>query len=140
MANICVYASPDRIKPIAIIVPAEPALLKLAKDNGVTAEGMELYHSRKMQGVLLEELQARGRAGGLANMEMIDHVIISEEEWTPQNVRSLKDFAGRGLMACRILSRLRRSFNGGGSWRNIRRRLTRRSRVAKSLVEIDGAA
>jgi len=39
-----------------------------------------------MQNVLLKQLQSKGRAGGLASMEIIDHVIIAEEEWTPQNV------------------------------------------------------
>ncbi|KAH8751233.1 putative long-chain-fatty-acid-CoA ligase [Hyaloscypha finlandica] len=85
VANICVYASPNQVKPIAIIVSAEPALLQLAKDNGITEERSTLYQSKKMQNVLLKELQSKGRAGGLASMEIIDHVIIAEEEWTPQN-------------------------------------------------------
>jgi long-chain acyl-CoA synthetase len=71
---------------MAIIFPAEPALLHLAKENGVTDEGIALYHSKKMQNVVLRELQSKGRAGGLAPMEMIDHVVLAEEEWTPQNV------------------------------------------------------
>jgi long-chain acyl-CoA synthetase len=86
VANICVYASPNQVKPIAIIVSAEPALLQLAKDNGIAEERSALYQSKKMQNVLLKELQSKGRAGGLASMEIIDHVIITEEEWTPQNV------------------------------------------------------
>ncbi len=90
MANICVYASPDRVKPIAIIVPAEPALLQLAKENSITDEGAALYHSKKMQSVVLRELQLKGRAGGLAPMEMIDHVVLADEEWTPQNVSILQ--------------------------------------------------
>ena len=74
---------------MAIIVPAEPALLQLAKENGVSDEGVALYHSKKMQRVVLRELQSKGRAGGLAPMEMIDHVVLAEEEWTPQNVSTL---------------------------------------------------
>jgi long-chain acyl-CoA synthetase len=85
-----VYASPDRVKPIAIIVPAEPALLQLAKENSIAEEGAALYHSKKMQSVVLRELQSKGRAGGLAPMEMIDHVVLAEEEWTPQNVSILQ--------------------------------------------------
>ena len=86
VANICVYASPDRVKPIAIIVSAEPALLQLAKENGIMEEGAALYRSKKMQSVVLKELQTKGRAGGLVSLEIIDHVILAEEEWTPQNV------------------------------------------------------
>jgi long-chain acyl-CoA synthetase len=74
---------------MAIIVPAEPALLQLAKENGVSDEGAALYHSKKMQRVVLRELQSKGRTGGLAPMEMIDHVVLAEEEWTPQNVSTL---------------------------------------------------
>ncbi|KAN0101451.1 long-chain-fatty-acid-CoA ligase-like protein [Hyaloscypha variabilis] len=85
VANICVYASPDRVKPIAIIIPAEPALLQLAKENGITEEGAALYRSKKLQSVVLKELQSKGRAGGLVPLEIIDHVIIADEEWTPQN-------------------------------------------------------
>jgi long-chain acyl-CoA synthetase len=84
VANICVYASPDRVKPIAIIVPAEPALLQLAKDNGIADEG--LYHNKKIHAIVLKELQSKGIAGGLAAMEIIDHVVLADEEWTPQNV------------------------------------------------------
>ena len=86
MANICVYASPDRVKPIAIIVPAEPALLQLAKDNGISDDVSTLYQNKKIQSIVLKELQLKGAAGGLRGMEIIDHVVIADEEWTPQNV------------------------------------------------------
>jgi long-chain acyl-CoA synthetase len=86
VANICVYASPERVKPIAIIFPAEPALLQLAKDNGITDEGESLYHNKKMQAIVLKELQSKGIAGGLTGIEVIDHLVLAEEEWTPQNV------------------------------------------------------
>ena len=92
MANICVYASPERVKSIAIIVPVEPALLQLAKENGITDEGAALYQSKKMQSVVLKELQSKGRAGGLVSMEIIDHVILAEEEWTPQNVSTHENY------------------------------------------------
>ena len=41
VANICVYAATNHDKPIAIIVPAEPALKKLAHDNGIEGHGIE---------------------------------------------------------------------------------------------------
>jgi len=63
--NICVYAAEDRQKPIAIIVPAEPALKKVAS--------------------VLKQLQSAGQKGGLASFEMIEGVVLADEEWTPQN-------------------------------------------------------
>lgn len=87
MANICVYAASDKSKPIAIIVPAEPALKQLASDNGIEGNGLEdLVHSKKLNGIVLKELQDAGRRGGLAGIEIIDGVVLADEEWTTVNV------------------------------------------------------
>lgn len=87
VANICVYAASDKNKPIAIIVPAEPALKKLAQQNNIEGNGLEdLVHSKKLNGIVLKELQAAGKAGGLNNFEIIDGAVMSEDEWTPANV------------------------------------------------------
>ncbi|KAI2619994.1 acetyl-CoA synthetase-like protein [Hypoxylon sp. NC1633] len=86
VANICVYADQSKAKPIAIIVPAEPALRKLAADNGIQGAGLEeLVHNKKVNDLVLKELQSAGRAGGLSGIEIIEGVALSEEEWTPQN-------------------------------------------------------
>jgi len=87
VANICVYADQQRAKPIAIIVPAEPALKKLADSIGVPGENIEtLVHDKKLQRAVLAELQAAGRAGGLSGIEIIEGVVLSDEEWLPTNV------------------------------------------------------
>lgn len=87
VANICVYAAEDRQKPIAIIVPAEPALKKLAADAGVKGNGLEdLVHNEKVNSVVLKQLQAAGQKGGLSGFEIIEGVVLADEEWTPHNV------------------------------------------------------
>lgn len=87
VANICVYAEESKAKPIAIIVPAEPALKKLASSIGVEGGTLEeLVHNKKLNGAVLKEMQAAGRSGGLAGIEIIEGVVLSDEEWTPQNV------------------------------------------------------
>ena len=87
VANICVHAAGDKAKPIAIIVPAEPALKKLASANGIEGNGIEdLVHSEKLNGIVLKELQTAGRQGGLAGVEIIDAVALADEEWTAANV------------------------------------------------------
>jgi long-chain acyl-CoA synthetase len=87
VANICVYAAEDRQKPVAIIVPAEPALKKLASEQGVKGEHLEeLVHDKKLNGAVLKQLQDAGRKGGLAGFETIEGVVMADEEWTPQNV------------------------------------------------------
>ena len=89
VANICVYAAQDKNKPIAIIVPAEPALKKLAADNGVEGNGIEdLVHSKKLNGLVLKELLAAGKQGGLSGIEFIDGVVLADDEWNPANVIS----------------------------------------------------
>jgi len=40
VANICVYASLTETNPVAIIVPAEPALIALASSIGVEGHGI----------------------------------------------------------------------------------------------------
>ncbi|CZR62530.1 probable long-chain-fatty-acid-CoA ligase [Phialocephala subalpina] len=86
VANICVYADQQRTKPIAIIVPAEPALKKLAERIGVQGNGIEdLVHNEKIQDAVLKELQQAGRSGGLSGIEIVEGVVLSDEEWTPQN-------------------------------------------------------
>lgn len=85
--NICVYAADDKMKPIAIIVPQEPALKKLAGENGVQGDSLEeLCHNEKVNNAVLKQLQSAGTRGGLASFEIIEGVVLADEEWTPQNV------------------------------------------------------
>lgn len=87
MGNICVYAAEDKTKPVAIIVPAEPALKKLAAANGIEGHGLEdLVHNKKLQEIVTREVQTVGRKCGLAGIEIVEGVVMDEEEWTPQNV------------------------------------------------------
>jgi long-chain acyl-CoA synthetase len=87
VGNICVYAAEDKNKPVAIIVPVEPALQKLAAANAIKGGSLEtLVHDKKLNGIVLKELQKAGRDGGLSGIELIDGVVLSEDEWTAQNV------------------------------------------------------
>lgn len=87
VANICVYAASDQNKPVAIIVPAEPALKKLAKENGIAGDSAEeLVHDKRLNKLVLSALQDTGRSGGLVGIEIIEGVVLAEDEWTPSNV------------------------------------------------------
>lgn len=87
VANICCFADDSKAKPIAIIVPAEPALKKLGARLGLDPEaGVEtLVHDKKIKAAVLKELQNAGRIGGLSGIEIIEGVVLSDDEWTPQN-------------------------------------------------------
>jgi long-chain acyl-CoA synthetase len=87
VGNICVYAAADKAKPIAIVVPVEATLQKLAAENGVNGSSIEeLAHNKKVNDIVLKEMQKTGRSMGLSGIELIEGVVLAEEEWTPQNV------------------------------------------------------
>ncbi|CUS13153.1 unnamed protein product [Tuber aestivum] len=85
VANICVYADKNKTKPVALIVPVEGPLKKLAAEAGVEGELEGLVHDDKVRAAVLRELIAAGRKGGLAGIELVEGVVLTEEEWTPQN-------------------------------------------------------
>jgi long-chain acyl-CoA synthetase len=86
VGNICIYASITETHPIAIIVPAEPALKSLASSLGVSGHGIgDLAHDPKIQAEVLKQMQAVGKKAALAGIEIIAGVVLADEEWTPQN-------------------------------------------------------
>ncbi|KAL9621204.1 MAG: hypothetical protein Q9160_004337 [Pyrenula sp. 1 TL-2023] len=86
VGNICVYAASDKAKPIAIIVPVEAALEKLASSVGVKSGSLEgMLQDKKLNGAVLKEILNQGRQQGLNGIELIDGIVMAEEEWTPQN-------------------------------------------------------
>lgn len=57
-------------------------------ENGIAGDDFgTLVHDRKLNAVVLKELQAAGRRGGLSGIEIVEGVVMADEEWTPQNVR-----------------------------------------------------
>lgn len=101
VGNICVYAASDKNKPVAIVIPAEPALKSLASESGVKGNGLEdLCHDDKMNAAVLREMQAAGKKGGLSGIEIIEGVVLSDEEWTPQNVSRFIPCCAYWLLGC----------------------------------------
>ncbi|KAL8815255.1 MAG: hypothetical protein Q9223_005592 [Gallowayella weberi] len=88
VANICVYAAENKIKPIAIVVPVEAALKSIAMQNSINGDTLEtLASDGKLHQLALKEIQDVGKRGGLTGIEIVDGLVIAKEEWTPQNVR-----------------------------------------------------
>jgi long-chain acyl-CoA synthetase len=84
--SICVYASNDQSRPVAVIVPAEPALVELAKANNIPipANLADLRDDPKLNAIALNEIIAFGKKGGLSGIEIIVGLVIVHDEWTPQ--------------------------------------------------------
>jgi len=86
VGRICVYAQQDKAKPIAIVVPVEAVLQKLASSNGLKEASLEeMVHDKKLNALVLKEVQNTGKQGGLAGIEIIDGIVLADEEWTPEN-------------------------------------------------------
>jgi long-chain acyl-CoA synthetase len=94
--NILVYADQQKSKPVAIVLPAEPALKKFAAEKGLGKQDddlEDLVHNRKLESAVHHELLVAGKRGGLGGIELIAGVVLVPEEWTPQNVVSLAEKA-----------------------------------------------
>ncbi|KAI5302854.1 long-chain fatty acid-CoA ligase, partial [Ascosphaera pollenicola] len=86
VSNICVYAAQDQARPIAIVVPVEGVLQKYARENGIEEKTIEsLVHNETIQKIALRDLQTFGHQGNLKPFEIIVGVVLSDEDWTPQN-------------------------------------------------------
>jgi long-chain acyl-CoA synthetase len=88
--SICVYADPNRYKPIAIVVPAEATLSKFAVAKGLAPEDTSLeslVDNEKIVEAVYAELISVGKRGGLNGIELIQGLVLVPEEWTPENVR-----------------------------------------------------
>ncbi|KAL2408286.1 Long-chain-fatty-acid-CoA ligase 1 [Exophiala dermatitidis] len=86
VGNICVFAAEDKAKPIAIVVPVEAALKKIAAAHGIKGDHLEeMVHDKKLNQIVLKEIQKAGRDVGLSGIEIIDGLVLADEEWTPQN-------------------------------------------------------
>lgn len=87
LTNICIYASPQHIQPIAIINPSEPFARQLARDIGLPPDFSlhDICSSSEVRKAVCKELREVGRQNGLQGIELIDSVVIAEDQWTPQN-------------------------------------------------------
>jgi long-chain acyl-CoA synthetase len=61
----------------------------------------ELVHDQKLTSIVLNHLLETGKKGGLGGIELLQGVILTEEEWTPQNnlVTSAQKLNRKGIVA-----------------------------------------
>lgn len=82
--NICVYADGSRTKPIAIIVPNQAHVEKLASELGVEHHE-DIAHDPKVKKAIQSQIIDTGKKAGLTGIEIILGVVIADKEWTPVN-------------------------------------------------------
>ncbi len=86
--NICVHATPDAKQPIAIIIPHEQNLRVALKEAGnplADADMHEICASREVAGIVLKSCNANGKKNGFKSLELLQDVVLTADEWTPES-------------------------------------------------------
>lgn len=86
VSNICLYASGEARQPVAVVHPHE-VHLRAALPAGVDGNGslVDLCENKKVVELVLKECNAVGTKNGLKSMEKLEGVVLTAEEWTPEN-------------------------------------------------------
>ncbi|KAG6853150.1 hypothetical protein C0991_006557 [Blastosporella zonata] len=92
VGNICVHASQDAKQPLAIIIPHEVHLRHMiqANTNGAkavdaSASLADLCNDQRVKDLLLKECNALGKKNGFKPQELLQAVILTPDEWTPES-------------------------------------------------------
>ncbi|KZT57572.1 long-chain-fatty-acid-CoA-ligase [Calocera cornea HHB12733] len=81
--NICIYADPAASKPMAIVHPHESNLRHAVGNTQVSLP--ELCEDQKIIDLVLKDLNAVGKKAGLKGMETLQALVLTPDEWTPEN-------------------------------------------------------
>ena len=88
VSNICVHANPNAKQPMAIIIPHAEHLRQTLKDTpGIdTSKPLnDLCHDKAVVALFLKELNAVGKKNGFKPLELLQTVVLTAEEWTPES-------------------------------------------------------
>ncbi|KAF8547528.1 acetyl-CoA synthetase-like protein [Imleria badia] len=90
VSNMCVHASAEAKQPFAIIVPYEPNLRYVLSQRSLpgvdaTTSLPDLCHNEAVQELVLKECNVVGKKNDFKAMEMLEAVILTAEEWTPES-------------------------------------------------------
>ncbi|ORX86487.1 long-chain-fatty-acid-CoA ligase 1 [Basidiobolus meristosporus CBS 931.73] len=87
--NLCVYGDSFQSHPVALIVPVEDRLRKLAQQKGVpdvaNLSMSELCANKEVKKGVLESFKDIAKRSRLVSAEVIQNIHLCEEEWTSEN-------------------------------------------------------
>jgi long-chain acyl-CoA synthetase len=83
--NLCVHATPDATQPIAIIVPHEGHLRAALPEEDPHISLADLCAKPKVKALVLKECNAAGKKSGFKGIEMLQGVVLTTDEWTPES-------------------------------------------------------
>ncbi|KAI0791104.1 acetyl-CoA synthetase-like protein [Abortiporus biennis] len=89
-SNLCVHANPDAKQPIAIVIPHEAHLRHYLEQKSIpgvdpNAALSTLCHDERVAEIVMKECNALGKKNGFKQMELLEAVILTAEEWTPES-------------------------------------------------------
>ncbi|KAH9942109.1 long-chain-fatty-acid-CoA-ligase [Amylocystis lapponica] len=87
VANLCVHANSAARQPMAIIVPNEQHLAHALEGLGIQAHTSmaDLCADSRIQDLLLKECNAMGKKNGFKQLELLQAVVLTADEWTPES-------------------------------------------------------
>ncbi|WVR06835.1 hypothetical protein IAU60_003871 [Kwoniella sp. DSM 27419] len=87
VANGAIIANGEHNNPMMVVVAHPQNLPSFAKKNGL-GEGEDLEHLCKDEKVVdaaLKELNAVGKKAGLKGLELLEAIVLTADEWTPES-------------------------------------------------------
>jgi long-chain acyl-CoA synthetase len=85
VSNICVHATPDATQPIAIIFPHEVHLRASLPNEDSNTSLADLCANPTVNALVLKECNATGKKSGFKGIEMLQAVVLTADEWTPES-------------------------------------------------------
>lgn len=85
VSNLCVHATPEATQPIAIAVPHEGHLRAVLPEEDAHISLADLCARPKVKALVLKECNAAGKKSGFKGMEMLQAVVLTTDEWTPES-------------------------------------------------------
>ncbi|KAH9957523.1 acetyl-CoA synthetase-like protein [Russula dissimulans] len=85
VSNICVHAIPDATQPIAIVIPHEVHLRAALPDENPHISLGDLCAKPSVKALVLKECNAMGKKNGFKGIEMLQAVVLTPDEWTPES-------------------------------------------------------
>jgi len=88
VSNICVHADSSANRPMAIVFPHEVNLKAMAASKGLghaDEDFKTLCEDDKVRDEVLKALNDVGKKAGFKQLEMLQCVVVTSKEWTPQN-------------------------------------------------------
>jgi len=87
VGNICVHATPAAKQPMAIVFPHEVHLRNTLAAKGIdsTSSLQDLCLDPAVRELVLKEANAVGKKNGFKPNEMLQAVVLTPDEWTPES-------------------------------------------------------